>query len=240
MPKLSDEKLREWYARFSKEVYEKAQIDVTNKEDLGRIKNFEIKNWDSEYLSEVEVELSYAYMPDGIKSAPDVTDFDTYSKWMMKNLNPNMNTARIQKLYDQSCNGTLMIFEPGGGIHQSRQVYTDAHGEIHTSLPIIVQDPGSKVEIPKDQVIPLPPQYVKEPHPRDYYEGYPKEPVPPENMNPSFLSMLGYYLLGAVFGVETDYGKLVRYQKAMADYPKVVEKWMSDLDRQPGDAARYK
>lgn len=239
MPKLSDEQLREWYARFSKEVYEKAQIDVTQKEDLGRIKNFEIKDWDPEYLSEANVEFSYAYIPGGMESAPDVTDFDDYSKWMMENLNPNMNTERLQKLYDQSCNGTLMIFKPGAGTHQSCQVYTDSLGEIHTSLPIDVQDPGSNVEIPADQVIPLPPERVKEPHPKDYYSGYPKEPVPPENMNPSFLSWLGY-VLGSWLGIETDYGKLVRYQKEKEAYPKVVEKWMFDLNRQPGNAAGYR
>ena len=239
MPKLSDEQLREWYARFSKEVYEKAQIDVTRKEDLGRIKNFEIKRWDSEHLDEVEVELSYAYMPGDVKAAPDVTEFDAYSKWMMKNLNPNMNVARLQKLYDQSCNGTLMIFQPGGGTHQSCQVYTDQYGEIHTSLPIDVQDPGSNVEIPADQMIPLPPKYVKEPHPRDYYPGYPQEPVPPKNMNPSFLSWLGY-ILGSWLGIETDYGKLVRYQKEKEEYPKTVDKWLFDLSKQPGEAAEYR
>ena len=196
MPTLNEAELREWYARFSKEVYEKAQIDVNSKQDLGRIKNFEIKAWDSERLDEIEVELSYAYMP-------DVTDFDAYSKWMIKNLNPNMNIDRIQKLYDQSCNGTLMIFQPGAGTHQSCQVYTDQYGDIHTSLPINLQDPDSNVEIPADQEIPLPPEYVKEPHPRDYYPGYPKEPVPPKNMNPSFLSWLGY-ILGSWLGIETD------------------------------------
>ena len=239
MPKMSESELREWYARFSKEVYEKAQIDVTQKEDLGRIKNFEIKNWNSEYLGEVEVELSYAYMPGSAEPTPDVADFDAYSKWMLENLNPNMNVARLQKLYDQSCNGTLMIFKPGAGTHQSCQVYTDQYGEIHTSLPIDLQDPGSNVEIPADQVIPLPPKHVKEPHPKDYYPGYPKEPVPPENMNPSFLSWLGY-VLGSWLGIETDYGKLVRYQKEKEAYPKVVEKWLFDFNNQPGDTDGYR
>lgn len=236
MPRMSEADLREWYARFSKEVYEKAQIDVTRKEDLGRIKNFEIKNWDSEHLEEVEVELSYAFMPVGMGSAPDVTDFDAYSKWMMRNLNPNMNLERIQKLYDQSCNGTLMIFQPGAGTHQSCQVYTDQYGEIHTSLPINLQDPDSNVEIPAGQEIPLPPKYVKEPHPKDYYPGYPEEPVAPENMNPSFLSMLGYY----VFGMDNDYAKMVRYQKAKEEYPKVVENWLFNFNKQPGNADEYR
>ena len=239
MPKMNEAELREWYARFSKEVYEKAQIDVTKKEDLGRIKNFEIKDWDPEDLYNVEVELSYAYIPGGMGSAPDVTEFDAYSKWMMENLNPNISTERLQKLYDQSCNGTLMIFQPGAGTHQSCQVYTDQYGDIHTSLPINLQDPGSNVEIPADQEIPLPPEHVKEPHPRDYYPGYPKEPVPPKNMNPSFLSWLGY-ILGSWLGIETDYGKLVRYQKEKEEYPKTVEKWLFDLSKQPGDAAGYR
>lgn len=239
MPKMSESELREWYARFSKEVYEKAQIDVTQKEDLGRIKNFEIKSWDPEDLGNVDVEISYAYMPGSAEPTPDVTDFDAYSEWMMRNLNPNMNTERIQKLYDQSCNGTLMIFKPGAGTHQSCQVYTDQYGEIHTSLPIDVQDPGSNVEIPADQEIPLPPKYVKEPHPKDYYPGYPKEPVPPKNINPSFLSWLGY-ILGSWMGIETDYGKLVCYQKEKEAYPKVVEKWLFDFNKQSGDTDGYR
>ena len=40
MLKLSSQELHNWYKRFSQAVYEKANIDVTRVEDIGRIKNF--------------------------------------------------------------------------------------------------------------------------------------------------------------------------------------------------------
>ena len=40
MAKRSHAVLHNWYKNFAKELYEKANIDITRKEDLGRIKNF--------------------------------------------------------------------------------------------------------------------------------------------------------------------------------------------------------
>ena len=42
MPKLKREELHQWYEKFTKELYEKGNIDVNRKEDLGRVKNFAI------------------------------------------------------------------------------------------------------------------------------------------------------------------------------------------------------
>ena len=36
---MTEQQLRDWYARFSQEVLEKASIDVNRIEDVGRIKN---------------------------------------------------------------------------------------------------------------------------------------------------------------------------------------------------------
>ena len=63
MPRMSEAELREWYERFSKEVWLKAQIDVTSKEDLGRVRNAEIKNWEADDLIYAQVDFTFAYMP---------------------------------------------------------------------------------------------------------------------------------------------------------------------------------
>ena len=102
MPKLSSTALRNWYAKFSKEVYEKAQIDVNSKEDLGRVKTFEIKNWDRDNLTGAEVDFTYAYMPQNeagyLNPVPSVEDFEVYSKWLMDNLNPKLTDDVIRNL----------------------------------------------------------------------------------------------------------------------------------------------
>ena len=43
--KIPNDQLKQWYQNFKKELYEKANIDVTRKEGLGRVKNFEILSW---------------------------------------------------------------------------------------------------------------------------------------------------------------------------------------------------
>ena len=42
---MTEQQLRDWYARFSQEVLEKASIDVNRIEDVGRIKNYAIEEW---------------------------------------------------------------------------------------------------------------------------------------------------------------------------------------------------
>ena len=42
---MTEQQLREWYARFSQEVLEKASIDVNRIEDVGRIRNYAIEEW---------------------------------------------------------------------------------------------------------------------------------------------------------------------------------------------------
>lgn len=238
MPRMSEAELREWYERFSKEVWLKAQIDVSSKEDLGRVRNAEIKNWEADDLIYAQVDFTFAYMPQGedgyLNPAPDTADFAEYSKWMMDNLNPKMNIKRIQALYDQSRNGTLMIAAPGGSIYNLAQVYTDEMGEIHTSLPRDQYDILKAEDIPEGQEILYPPENVPDPDPKDYYSNYPKKPEPPENMDPGFWSWVGYLI-----GIDTDYAKMVRYEKAMEDYPKEVENWTFHAKKDPAETAEY-
>lgn len=64
MPKtLTSEQLRQWYKNFAKELYERAQIDITQKEDLGRVKNFYITEWDPDEPMHPQGDFQYAYIP---------------------------------------------------------------------------------------------------------------------------------------------------------------------------------
>ena len=64
MPTIqSHEFLQNWYAEFKKQVYEKAQIDMTQKADLGRLKNYTPTNWTLSNLFDGRGEFMYACIP---------------------------------------------------------------------------------------------------------------------------------------------------------------------------------
>ena len=208
MPNKTPQELREWYQKFSQELYNKVQIDVTRKEDLGRVRNFKITSQDVDEPLDIGTEMTYAYMPhDGTKydvPAPEIGDFPKYAKWMMDNLNPNVTDAEIQKLYDQSRDGTLMVLKPGGSLSNIQMVLTDNEGNITVSVPANAYIDKS-VPIPPGQEVPDAPELVKVPTPEKF--GYPQPPIPPTNLEPNWLSRLGHYL-----GFNTDYTKLLRFQ----------------------------
>lgn len=224
MPNKTPQELREWYQKFSKELYEKAQIDVTRKEDLGRVRNFKITSLDVDEPLDAETEMTYAYMPhDGTKynvPAPEIGDFPKYAKWMTDNLNPNVTEAEIQKLYNQSRDGTLMVIKPGGSLSNIQMVLTDNEGNITVSVPANAYIDKS-VPIPPGQEVPDAPALVKVPDPAKF--GRPQRPEPPTNMDPNWLSRLGHYL-----GFNTDYTKLLRYQEAISDYSNKMAAWEKD------------
>lgn len=226
--KLNSTQLREWYERFSKELYEKASIDVTRREDLGRVKNFDIKNWTKEDIHYAEVDFSYAYMPRNeggyVNPMPDMADFPAYSKWMLDNLTPAVTDDQIQALYDQSRSGTLMIFQPGKTIHNMRQVYTDEQGNLHTSLPMDQYENMDMESIPEDLRLPEVPEYMSELTPDMYYRHYPQAPEAPNIGNPGFFSWVGYLL-----GINTDYAKKVHYEEALVEYKKQADIFMESL-----------
>ena len=232
MPKTPQE-LREWYQKFSKELYEKVQIDVTRKEDLGCVRVFKSDQWSVDNLAP-DMQITYAYMPhDGTNYAvpePELGDFRKYAQWMSKNLNPDVTDEQIRKLYEQSRAGELMVFQPGGYLGNIQMVLTDANGNIKLSVPGNEYD-NDKAQIPEDQ-LPTPPKYVKEPDPAAF--GRPELPQPPKNLNPGWLSWLGYQL----FGWDTDYAKLVRYQDAINDYPTKIAAWEKDPSGQLREQAR--
>ena len=159
MPKKTAQELREWYQKFSKELYEKVQIDVARKEDLGCVRVFKSDQWSVDNLAP-DMQITYAYMPhDGTNYAdpePELGDFRKYAQWMSKNLNPDVTDEQIRKLYEQSRTGELMVFQPGGYLGNIQMVLTDANGNITLSVPGNEYD-NDKAQIPEDQ-LPTPPQ----------------------------------------------------------------------------------
>lgn len=241
MPKLSSQELQDWYKRFSQAVYEKANIDVTRVEDIGRIKNFY-------YVEKPEDDpmagLCYFYFPfmarsgkEYVNPAPVTDDFQAYSSWMMQNLNPKVDDEKIQELYDMSQAGTLMVNAPGLGVAYMQQVYTNADGQISVSRPLaayerIDESNGDNVHfdpIPEGEDRPpkISERTVPEPNPAAFnLTDAPAKQEKPGNMHPGFLSWLGYLL-----GMDTEYAKLVRYQK--------WNEWFNNLDRSSPDVNRY-
>lgn len=223
MPKTTQE-LLEWYQKFSQALYQKVQIDVTRKEDLGRVRVFKSDQWSVDNL-DPDMQITYAYMPhDGKNYAvpePALGDFRQYANWMRENLNPEVTNDQIQKLYEQSCAGELMVYKPGGSLDDIQMVLTDADGNITISVPGTEYD-KEDAQIPKDQ-LPTPPKYVDVPNPADF--GCPERPIPPKNQNPNWLSKVLDF-----FGIHTAYTDLKNYQQALADYPNKLAAWNNSPD----------
>ena len=144
---MTEQQLRDWYARFSREVLEKASIDVNRIEDVGRIKNYAIEEWgtldNAEDYERAKVgHPTYAFMPhDGTKclvQRPEYVPIDEHMKWLENNLRTgtDLGLEDIRNLYNMSRAGTLMINAPGKGPKFMQQVYTDETGNITTSKPV--------------------------------------------------------------------------------------------------------
>ena len=235
MPKLTSQQLREWYQQFAKELYEQVQIDVTCKEDLGRIRHIQITKWTDDEPHAPESKPMFAYIPhngtDYTDPEPSMDNFIDYSKWMIKNFNPEVNDEQIQKLYDMSREGVLMVYKPGGGMNKIQSVLTDDNGKITISVPVSAYyTPGAIV--PPEQSGTEPPELVREPTPAEH--GCPEFPRAPENMNPGFLSWLGHIL-----GFNTDYSKKLRYEEDLATYPERLEAWNRGELPDAGSLATY-
>jgi hypothetical protein len=120
MPKkLTSEQLRQWYQNFAKVLYQRANIDITKKEDLGRVKNFYITEWNSDEPMHPQGDFQYAYISHKElqydNPPPPITDYNAYFDWMMDQLEPATTDEEIEKLMEMSQAGTLMVFAPGGG-----------------------------------------------------------------------------------------------------------------------------
>ena len=203
--KLTDQQLREWYARFSQEVLEKASIDVNRIEDVGRIRNYAFEEWGSlddpaDYERVKIGEPTYAFMPhEGTKSVPQRPEhvpIDEHMKWLKENLRTGaeLGLEDIRNLYNMSRAGTLMVTAPGKGAKFIQQVYTDKDGNLTTSKPV---EEYSTHELQRQHGISWVgiPQFVPIPDPAQYMRPEkPKPPTQPKNMNPGWLSKLAWRL----------------------------------------------
>ena len=241
--KISNDQLKQWYQNFKKELYEKANIDVTRKEDLGRVKNFEILSWTEEGCSTPQVDCQYVFVPrngrEYVTPPPDWDDFDEYSKWLMDNLRTEEpSIEQMQELYNMSREGTLMAYGPLGGFNTMMQIYTDEFGKIETSPPMMAYDHGSTIPIPEDKKAPISPLYVEEPN-LETFPGFKTRPVPPEkpeNMNPGFWSFIGHLL-----GFRTDYTKKLLYESKLESYPEKLQDWKNNVeDLEPDVMAEFR
>ena len=235
---LSEAQLREWYSRFTKTLREKANIDITNKTDLARVKNYAIDNWDVDDMDAVQIhDPTYAFMPhEGTRcllTPPSNVAFDAYKDWVLDNLQVEVNLDHIRNLYDMSRAGTLAFTAPGALGKDMQQIYTDENGNIFTSMPILWygnEDPNvsQDLSVPtKGQLPEFPNRVVPVPNPDDY--GRPEEPQrpdPPENLHPGFFSWLGH-----VFGLYTDYSALKDYEEEISTFDERHREWENTRDQ---------
>ena len=194
----TSQQLQTWYQKFSEILLKNADIDVFSPKDLGRVKNIQITNWDAANPATPEVKISYAYAPQG-GNEPGNAFSETATKqehgvWMATNLKPAVSEEQIRQLYNMSLEGTLMITAPDKGLKDIQMVRTDSHGNITTTLPASAYRDGGNEKLPEDDQIPqMPVKPSASLKPEDYnIAPKPVAPEAPKNMNPSFLSWLGY------------------------------------------------
>lgn len=232
MPKgPSSQQLQEWYKKFSEILLKNADIDVNTPEDLAFVKNFQITKWDTTNPETPDVKIDYAYASqNGNDSAvPYSTDAkpSQHDAWMNENLKPAVTNEQILRLYNMSREGTLMITGPGNNFKNIQMIRTDLSGRITLSQPINVYRNAGNENLPEQDRIP---QFPVKPafslNPEDYnIPAKPAEPAKPANMHPGFWSWLGY-----LFGRDTDYAKLKRYEQELEAYQEELAQWEQDLD----------
>ena len=110
---LSEAQLREWYSRFTKTLREKANIDIPNKTDLARVKNYAIDNWDVDDMDAVQIhDPTYAFMPhEGTRclvDPPSNVAFDAYKDWVLDNLQVEVNLDHIRNF--QNLRDIIFLF----------------------------------------------------------------------------------------------------------------------------------
>lgn len=236
MTKRSHEFLQNWYKNFAKELYEKANIDVTRVEDICRVRNYEILSWDPDDPLQPNLDYKYAFIPHNEENydnpPPGIENADAYLDWVMNNLRVPTTDEQIEQLMEMSMAGTLTVYTPK---LNTRQVYTDELGNIITS-PILETMSVIAKDVPPHLRLPNPPNRIAPADPKKYgLQDCPEKPVPPKHMNPGFLSWLGY-----IFGIDTDYAKKMRYEEEMETYDKRFQKWFDALDDTNEKVTDYK
>ena len=240
-PKQNHEFLQKWYADFKKQVYEKANIDMDQKADLGRLKIFYYNKWTVEDPLHPEGDFMFACVPhEGLQyneTPPSIKNAEEYLQWVMDKGQTPVTDEEIEKLYDQSRAGMLVALEPGKGNTEFRQIYTDENGDISVSKPVSELQEENRPNVPDEYKMPIQPVEPTEPNPRSFgLTDMPEQPEEPENMNPSFWSWLGYKL----FGLDNDYAKKVQYLEDLEAYEEEIKEWtQSEQEGRPRyEAAR--
>lgn len=227
MPNLNHEQLQQWYANLKTILYEQANVDLTRKEDLGRIRILRINDLHHEDPDTMpDVDMIYPFIPhralrpeeqsaDPLLSyycydppAPNKADTEAYHKWLLDSVtNAPITDKLIQELYDMSAEGQLMVVDGTSepGMHQ---IYTQ-NGQITLSATHdkarFEEDP-LPVAPPKDESPDLPEKPAEPPRPGDPPKGF-------------------WIRVGHFFGISTKYTEYVNKKEAYDQYLKAVENW---------------
>ena len=233
----NSQQLQAWYKKFSEVLLKNAEIDVNSPKDLGRVKNFQITKWDTTNPSTPDVKISYAYANEAPEPFSDTATKQTHSVWMETNLKPAVTDEQIRQLYNMSREGTLMITAPTSGLQDILMVHTDSHGNITTSLPASAYRDGKNENLPEDQQIPKTPVKPESSLKPEDYNIAPKPVAPkePANMDPGFWSWVGY-----MFGFDTDYAKLRRYELEKSAYEDDLAAWKKTVKEKPSHTVTNK
>lgn len=231
MPQLTHEQLQAWYNQLKTTLFEQANVDLTRREDIGRVRIFRINEWHAEDPSAThDTDMIYPFIPhrplrQGEQSgdlllsyyfydppAPDRSNMEAYHKWLLDNLITKPSDELIQELYDMSAESQLFVYD-GDSTPGLRQIQnnngqitvTDRFDNIQTELP------PQAVERPKDRKPAMPTRPAKPEEPGDPPKGF-------------------WTRVGALLGFPTKYAKYKERKKAYDQYTKDLANWKNECD----------
>lgn len=237
MANLSHEQLQQWYANLKTILYEQVNVDLTRKEDLGRIRIMRINDLHHEDPNTMpDVDMIYPFIPhrplrpgeqsaDPLLSyycydppAPNKEDREAYHKWLLDSITTTPITDDlIQELYDMSVEGQLMVLNGSSepGMHQIQT----QNGQITISArhdKAKFEENPPAVAPPKDELPTLPAKPAEPPHPGQAPKGF-------------------WIRVGHFFGITTRYTEYVHKKDAYDQYLKDVATWEKVCDERIAD-----
>ena len=237
MPNLSHEQLQQWYNQLKTTLYEQVNVDLSRKEDLGRIRIMRINDLHHEDPNAMpDVDMIYPFIPhrplrpgeqsnDPLLSyycyeppAPDKADTAAYHKWLLDSIsNTTVTDELIQELYDMSAEGQLMVVD--GFSEPTMHQIQNRNGQITVSASheeAEFQENPIPVAPPKDEVIELPEKPAEPPQPGDPPKGF-------------------WIRVGHLFGITTKYTEYVNKKEAYDQYLKSLANWEKTCDQRIAD-----
>ena len=195
---ITDDQIREWYENFSRLAMDEAELDVTRKEDIGRIMAFHITGqteMDDKTLNKKvtmsDGKLRYVCVPQndagylGPEKDPDAA-------WVYERAQSPSTVEEKRILYNAAQNGTLIL--------------RDANGEMHQ----VYNKPDGTVTYNSDSVLGDKQNYLTEPE-------VPKAPAKPEKPG------IWFRFWSAVTGGRAFKDKFTQYERDLADYPAKMD-----------------